>query len=358
MAPRECPPRAGCAVPPWSAGAPPTPHRSLSVLAWLERLIGGLAVPATHRALLRVHLGVGRTQVEEGTRLASAELPLLVHAALGGREEAALPLAGACALVYLGADLLDNVADDEVPSVWEGYGAAEMQLAASTYLAPLHQRALSGLTTTAGVSDAGLWRLAALFGDALLEMSAGQHDDFRLPTADDAGPPAARLAAERKSGAELALFARVGAALATDDASIVADFTEFGRCLGTATQIGSDVADLWAGDASRDLTNGKRTLPVAHALAVCCGADERDALIALLARCRTDASQHAVVRRRLLDAGSVRYSALIVEVYRQRARRHLDRGLTGARGDRGAAAELRAMIDELDLVPAPTVGAG
>jgi geranylgeranyl pyrophosphate synthase len=331
-------------------------RRAGAVLSWLARLVDGLPVPAGHRALLRVHLDVGRAQIDGGADLASAQLPLLVHAALAGSEEPALPLAGACTLLYLGADLLDNVADDEVPAAWHGWGAAEMQLAASTYLAPLYQLALAELGR-GGVSDQRLWGLASLFRDALLEMSAGQLDDFRLGADEAVTPEASRLMVERKSGAEFALFARAGAALATDDADVAAHFAEVGRCLGAASQLGSDVADLWGAGASRDLTNGKRTLPVAHALTRCAGA-ERARLVALLARCRDEPSLHEEARGRLLDAGSVRYTALVMEVYRQRARRHLERALAGARGAGTAAAELRAMVAELVLLPERAAVAG
>jgi hypothetical protein len=325
--------------------------RSAAVLGWLDELVDGLPVPASHRALLRVHLAVGRRQIDGAVPLACAELPLLVHAALAGTEAAAVPLAGACTLLYLGADLLDNVADDEVPAEWDGRSGAEMQLAASTYLAPLYQLALGRLETSAGIDGARLWTLASLFRDALLEMSAGQHEDIRHGTGDDVTPEASRLTVERKSGAELALFAQAGAMLATDDVETAAHFAGFGRCLGAASQIGSDVADLWSDGASRDLTNGKRTLPVAHAIARAEGAD-RERLLALLARCRVEPAAHAEVRERLLDAGSVRYTALVIELFRQRALRYLERGLHGARGADGAAAELREMLTELSLVGA------
>src|SRR5207244_446090 len=93
----------------------------------------------------------------------------------------------------------------------------------------------------------------------LLTMSAGQHQDLRLAARDDVTVQQSREMAERKSGGELAMFARLGASLATGLASIIDAFSEFGLCVGAAGQIASDVQDIWKDELSRDLLNGKRT---------------------------------------------------------------------------------------------------
>ena len=70
------------------------------VFAFIEELIEALPVPLRHRELLQVHLGVGREQMDIYPELPAIQLPLLVHAAITGDQRPALPLAGACTLLY------------------------------------------------------------------------------------------------------------------------------------------------------------------------------------------------------------------------------------------------------------------
>ena len=106
------------------------------VFAFLEDLIGALPVPPSHRELLRVHLDVGRERAEIYPELPAIQLPLLVHAAISGDESPALPVAGACTLLYLGADLFDNVIDDELPPSWRARDPAEASLATTSTSQP------------------------------------------------------------------------------------------------------------------------------------------------------------------------------------------------------------------------------
>src|SRR3712207_9574578 len=99
------------------------------VFAFIEELIEVLSVPSSHRELLRIHVGVGRERAEVYPELPAIQLPLLVHAAITGDEGPALPVAGACTLLYLGADLFDNLIDHELPSSWDGRDPAEGNLA-------------------------------------------------------------------------------------------------------------------------------------------------------------------------------------------------------------------------------------
>lgn len=287
------------------------------VFGHLYELLDGLPVPESHRRLLAVHVEEGRSHAETYSFLPSVDLPLLVHAALAGDERPALSVAAACTLVYLGADLLDNIADDELPERWSSRSTSEASLAATTLLAALPAHALARLEIPT-VSSERLRRVRRMFTDALLEMSAGQHDDLLLSACDEVTPAAARSVVERKSGAEVALFAGAAAALATDEPEVVERFSAFGLALGAAGQIASDLTDIWRDGVSRDLLNGRRTLPVVHALASLRGSARRR-LRGALAAAREDVGAHDEIREALAAAGSIRYTALAVEVYRQRA---------------------------------------
>jgi geranylgeranyl diphosphate synthase type I len=320
-------------------------ERAARVFEALDEFVETLPVPGSHRELLRVQLEAGEEQAEVWPAMAAVQLPLLVHAAIEGTEEPALPVAAACALLYLGADLFDSVHDDELSLAWRGHGPAQATLAASTLVAALPQLSLARLGGR-GVPPEKLWGLSLLFAETLLGMSAGQHQDLAFPDAEDVTVEGSRAMAELKSGTDGALFAKAGAMLATEDAARIGAYAAFGSFHGTARQLITDVWDIWVNEPSRDLLNGKRTLPIVHALCVLRG-DERERLVGLLAAARESSERHGEVRAMLEAAGSVRYTALIVRFHQRRARAHL----AVARPEGTAGRELHAILD-LATLPA------
>jgi geranylgeranyl pyrophosphate synthase len=307
------------------------------VFDFLDELVGSLQVPAGHRDLLRIHLEEGREQAREIPDLAATQLPLLVHGAITGEEASALPLAAACTLVYLGADLLDNVADDELPPRWASRSAGEATLAAATFLAALPTFALEQLST----GPSRLWSIDRTLARGLVEMSAGQHED--LGPTESFELSAGRAVAERKSGAEFACFGRAAALLAGADAAVADAYAACGAAFGTAAQIASDVSELYRGTGRRDLRNRKRPLPVMHALATLSPAER-----AKLERSLDSTGPGAVdeLREQLRSARSFQYATLVVEVY---VRRGLA-ALAAARGREPAAGELRALLEGASLL--------
>jgi geranylgeranyl pyrophosphate synthase len=119
-------------------------------------------------------------------------------------------------------------------------------------------------------------------------------------------------------------------------------------CFGIAKQLISDVWDIWGEGTSRDLLNGKRTLPIAYALSTLRG-EQRERLQKLLAAARKSAEHHDEVRALLAAAGSVRYTALIVWLYQQQARNHL----VAASPQGSAGEELHMLLDRASLLPQP-----
>ncbi|MGH3147463.1 MAG: polyprenyl synthetase family protein, partial [Rubrobacter sp.] len=291
------------------------------VFASLERLIEALPVPTSHRELIWVHLSAGREKALASPQLPAIQLPFLVHSAVTGDERPALPIAEACTLLYFGADLFDNIIDHELPSSWDVRHPAEANLAATTLIAAVPQLAVGRLQDQ-GTPLARLWTLAHLFAETLLTMGAGEHEDLLFTGRDDVEPEMCRLMTERKSGSEFALFAKAGAILATGDQDVVEKYGAFGLCFGTASQFRSDAQDIWAAETSTDLLNGRRTLPVVHALSSLQG-EGRERLLGLLGDARGSGERHDEVRALLAEAGSLRYTALVLEAYRHRARKDL-----------------------------------
>lgn len=317
------------------------------VFAFLDELIGALPVPPEHEELLRVHLDVLREGAQASPAMSAVQVPLLVHEAITGDGRPAVPVAAACTIFCLGADLLDSVIDRELPPPWDVRDPAEANLAAATLLGALPQLSVARLRE-GGTPPARSWALADLFAGALLEINAGQHEDLLLSNRVDVSLEDSRAMAERKSGSASALLAKAGAILATEEAPEIRSYAAFGSRYGTAKQLINDVQGIWGEDVSQDLLNGRRTLPVVHALSTLRGG-QRERLLKLLALSRESAEHHAGVRAMLAEAGSVRYTARIVWLHQQQARANL-----AAASPRGAAGrELWAMLDRASLLPRP-----
>jgi geranylgeranyl diphosphate synthase type I len=315
-----------------------------SVFAFLDELILTLPVRSGHRQLLRVHLEVGRERATVWPEMSSIQLPLLVHAAITGEEEQALPVAGACTLLYLGADLFDSILDRELPPPWHERDASEATLAATTLLGALPPLALARLQEQ-GTSPAKLWTLAQLFAQTGLTMGAGQYEDLLLPALEDVSIEDSLAMAEHKSGQEYALFATAGATLATEEPSRIEAYAAFSSCFGIAQQLINDVQDLWGDQGGRDLTNGKRTFPIVHALSSLRG-KRRERLQELLAAARDSTEHHDEVEALVAEAGSPRFTALIVWLFQQQARAHL----SNASPQEPAGRELYTLLEQASLL--------
>jgi geranylgeranyl diphosphate synthase type I len=322
-----------------------TRERVATVFGFLDELVLSLPVRPGHRELLQIHLRVGRERAEAWPEMSSIQMPLLAHAAVAGDDGPAVPVAGACTLLYLGADLFDSIVDHELPAAWRDHGSSEATLAATTLLGALPELSISRLQQ-GGTPPARLWTLARLFAEAGLEMGVGQYEDLLFPTLENVTVEDSRAMAESKSGAEYALFATAGAALATEDPSTIEAYAAFGSCFGIAQQFINDAQDIWGDKGARDLLNGKRTLPIVYALSTLRG--ERLRLLRkLLEASRESTEHHDGVRALLAEAGSLRYTSLIVWLYQQQARAHL----ASASPQEPAGKELCALLDQASLLP-------
>jgi len=315
------------------------------VFAFLNSVIEALPLHPNHRELLRIHLRAGREGAETWPEMSAIQVPLLVHTAVTGDEMPAIPVAAACTFLGLGADLYDSLLDHELPPYWHSRDPAEVSLTATTLMATLPQLSIAHLQDQ-GTPPARLWALAHLFAGTLQTMIAGEYEDLLFPKLENVCLEDSRAMVERKSGSANALFARAGAVLATDDPLTIEAYANFGLCFGIAKQLINDVWGIWGEDTSRDLLNGKRTLPIVYALATLC-VEKRNQLRRLLAAARESADYHDEVRALLAAAGSVRYTAVIVWLYQQQARDHL----AAASPKEPAGEVLHMLLDRASLLP-------
>ena len=318
-------------------------ERREQVLALAEALVGRYAAPHQRELLATALLGLRDPALDDPPfQFAAVHVPLLVYAALRGDDEPAHPLAAATALLHLGIDVFDDLADGDLPGHWAGHRPAEINLAAATLLAALPQLALTDI-------PAPPTRLVAMqrsMAQGALRLSAGQQRDLAMAGSDGVSPGDVEASVVDKSGEELAMYAALAAHFAGAPPRLVDLYATLGREIGTGRQFAEDCYDLFAAPHSRDLAAGTRTLPIALYLERL-PAEERAGVLVLLDEARTDPAAQDALRRRLRRAGILRQSAIIIEVYCQRARRLLEQAAPREPGHGG----LHALIDVMSFFP-------
>jgi geranylgeranyl pyrophosphate synthase len=276
-----------------------------SVLFWLGRFVDEVAESPRQGAILRKALtGLERHFREADDRtgfVAPIDVALAVYAAVAGTADPAIPLASACACVFLAADIFDDLADGDRQPQWEGENPAIMNLAAATILSALPQLVIARLD----LDPARRARMAGRLSLGLLRMSAGQHEDLAATGSAGITVGEVEAAVAGKAGEQVATYAALAAEMAGTDGDLVAQWAELGREIGMAGQLMSDCHDLLADPECRDLAHGSRTLPIVAHVERLHGA-ERTAFLALLDRARGDIAARQEVRERLIAAGEVR----------------------------------------------------
>lgn len=274
-----------------------------------------VADPALQRPLLKAIAGLEAQIKDDQALLPFLHLPPVVYAAICGDEAPARPLVVATTLLFLGIDILDDLADGDLPGHWQGVSESEIQLVAATLLSCLPQRAIGQLAVPSDVKC----RMLACLSDGLLKMSNGQMNDLRNKGKEFIRPEDVERSVEQKSGEEGALMAMLAALMAGAPEDVVLRYGEFGRALATGGQLATDCFDLFQAAHSKDLANGSRTLPIAIHLSRLQG-EECNAFLARLNEARTDPGACDSIRRELRSNGVLRVCAIIVEIYCQKAR--------------------------------------
>lgn len=315
--------------------------RRREVLAEARALVSRGAGSAAQRRLLEVALDGLAPVVEQDGPLLFMEVPLAVHAAAGGGGAPAVRLAAVCSLVFLGADVLDDLADGDLRPGWEAFSPGELTLGAATLLSALAPLAVAELGLPP-VTTAALHRTLAL---GLLRMAAGQHEDLRSTAFPvEVTPDSIEAAVAGKSGEEFAMFCSLAAQAAGASPEVASHYAAMGKAIGTGGQIASDCFELLEDPAARDLRRGALTLPLALHLERLAG-EQRTAFRELLERARKEETARESVRREIRAGGALRMTVFAVETHRQRALRELAAANPVGEG----RAALHNLIDELSF---------
>ena len=314
-----------------------------AVLAFADAFVAARSVSDRQLRILRAALHGLREHAlfDNGSAtLPCLDLVPLVFASITGDETAAIPLAAATAFVYLGADILDDLADGDTRPHWAGYAHGEIALAGATCLASLPQALIGDLDVPPSVRD----RLQTTLARGLMRMAAGQHDDLAFAGVAEVPSPDIERAVAGKTGEEFAVFCRLAAELAQVSEPLAESFSQIGQAIGIGGQLACDCHELFQDPAGRDFAAGNRTLPVALRLDRIAGIPRAE-FLATLTQARTDESARQTIRATLRTGGELRRCAFAVEVHRQRALRLL----AAANPREPMATGLRAIIDEISF---------
>jgi heptaprenyl diphosphate synthase len=271
--------------------------------------------PALQQLLFKAVAGLEAQLVSDKAMLPFVHLPLAVYAAIRGNDAPARPLVVATTMLFLGIDILDDIADGDLPSHWQGVAESEIQLAAATLLSSLPQLAISQLDVLPLTKS----RMLACLSEGLLRMSGGQLHDLRGADKEDVCPDAVEESVAHKSGEEGALIAMLAAHMAGVSEDVAKKYGDFGRTLATGGQIATDCHDIFQAKRSKDLANGTRCLPIALYLSRLEDQD-RKVFLNLLTQAQESPSTCELIRRDLRAKGILRLCAFIVEMYCQKAR--------------------------------------
>lgn len=274
-----------------------------------------VADPALQQLLTKAIVGLEEQLAADKAMLPFVHLPLAVYAAVRGDPAPARPLAVATTLLFLGIDILDDIADGDLPLHWQGVAEADIQLVAATLLSSLPQLAISQLDVLPLLQA----RMLRCLSQGLLRMSEGQLHDLRGAGKDHMRPEDVEKSVEQKSGEEGALIAMLAAHMAGVSEETAQRYGDLGRALATGGQIATDCFDLFQAEDSKDFANGSRTLPLVIHLNRLQGSD-RAAFLAQLGEARTSHATRTLIQRELRAKGVLRFCALIVEMHCQKAR--------------------------------------
>lgn len=230
--------------------------------------------------------------LDRGYWIPPLDLPAIIASGLKQSHHTSRHMAIIGTCMYLGADLLDDLHDQELSVSERAVSVSDLTLLSAILLTVFPVLLIAELemdTETKLTMQATLAR-------SLLKMAAGQQRDL-FAQKNISSLKEIKESVEAKSGEELALACLLAAQTAKVSPSQQKSWEDFGRSLGTAVQLASDVHDLMWSSAMGQSKQRAHLLPVAFCLK----------------------NLEGDYRKILIDSGSLDYTALVIEEYSQRA---------------------------------------
>lgn len=268
----------------------------------------------TWQSFLLERLEKTATLIREGFWIPCLDMPGLIFSGLNKSRFESLPVTTISTIIYLGADLLDDLHDSDLNSTSYTISTAEVTLISTTLLTAFPTLVLAELNATAETKFA----LQTTIAKSLLKMSEGQRRDICNANKGHVSLKDIRESIKAKSGEELALSCLLASQLANVILPQQKLYEKFGSSLGTALQIVSDFHDIMWSPISSDIRQGTRTLPIAFCIEKLDG-DMKQKFMSALQVASKDPEQLNLLRKILADSGSLDYLALVVEDLCQQA---------------------------------------
>ena len=243
--------------------------------------------------------------------------------------QVAVPEAVAVEIAMAGADLLDELADQDPSAFVAKYGAGQA-LNTGNLMLVLAQDVVRRHAQQDGDEQA-LEALGALH-DMLVRAAVGQHLDMRYEqmAADEVTLEMSAEITDMKAGALVAGACRMGAIMSGADHDVAQCLARFGQAAGSIAQLINDVQDVMPGDEAPDTNQAqnaavpktdlrlrKRTLPIVFALRD--DSPSPNAVQSGFASKSAGPVDEEALRRAVLDAGGIQFANVIADVHRQNA---------------------------------------
>lgn len=201
-------------------------------------------------------------------------LCVLACEATGGAPAAAAPAGAAIELIHNFSLVHDDIEDNDAerrhrPTVWKLWGVPHAINVGSSMQAMVNVSALrlAGQSPPAAVLEA-----LATLTRAIVRMTEGQYLDMAAQDAHEMSLDQYFRMTGGKTAALVEAALRVGALLGTPDARRVDALARFGEAFGLAFQARDDFLGIWGEPeltgkpVGSDILQGKRSLPIVHAL--------------------------------------------------------------------------------------------
>ncbi len=252
--------------------------------------------------------------------------------ALGGTEQSALPVASALELIQVFSLIHDDIIDNDrlrrgVPTVHTKWGIPTAIVAGDL----LHTKSYEILTEAAILDPVILKVLPQLLHEmnhGTIRICEGQQIDEELETMINPSEPIYLDMVERKTAALFEISTVMGAILATTQSDDIERMRLFGSRLGIAFQIVDDILGLVADErelgkpVGSDIREGKNTLLVIHALAIC-SKKQKQIIMKALGNSKATLSQVRAATKEIVECGAVDYARRKAETYAAEANSEL-----------------------------------
>ncbi|MBI2092591.1 MAG: polyprenyl synthetase family protein [Deltaproteobacteria bacterium] len=286
----------------------------MKVLADIQMFLDAEIKQDRWRSFLLGRLKKTDALLGQGYWIPCLDLPSSIFLGLNGNQRESHFLAMISSFIYLGADLLDDLHDEELDLLSHNISSADITLLSSTLLTVFPALIIDKLEIDAETKLA----MHKTIAQTLLKMSTGQQQDVFLANKNTVSLGAVKQSIQDKSGEELAMGCLLAAQLAKISPSKQQHYKDFGLYFGTALQIVSDFSDLMWSKTNLDLKRGARSLPIAFCIEKLKGHSKKEFMAALRAATHNP-EQLKFLKSVLVDSGSLDYLALVVEDLCQRS---------------------------------------